>query len=92
MYAQGQVLKMLPCVSSGCTPADAAMTPMHCAPVPAFLEEQAAAAKGEDAIAAAVTAAVKLEELQSVKEEQAAEDTSLFPLEVVPSGVVQIGS
>ena len=82
------------------TPAAAPKTPLPCAAVPSFAEEQHEPAKAEGAVAAAVASAVELEELQSVKEEQldlslveqAADSISLFPLEVVSSGVVQIDS
>ena len=82
------------------TPAAAPMTPMPVHQRTLAPAADAEVIKGEAAVAAAVAEAVEVEELQSVKEEQldlsmmeqAADDISLFPVEVVSAGVVQIDS
>ena len=83
------------------TPVAAAMTPM--APVPVALPQSVGPRQetvDKEAVDNAVSSALQLEELQSVKEEdldqstleQAAAELTLFPIEVVAAGVVEIES
>lgn len=82
------------------TPRLAATMPVLSQPAAPSSHAQVAAAAGEIAVDAAVGAALELEELQSVKEEQldlqtleeAADRLTLFPVELVSAGVIEIES
>ena len=82
------------------TPRLAATMPVLSQPAAPSSHAQVVAAAGEIAVDAAVGAALELEELQSVKEEQldlqtleeAADRLTLFPVELVSAGVIEIES
>jgi hypothetical protein len=82
------------------TPAIAARTPVQQMTTMQVAFKTDEPVRDAEAVTQAVAAAVELEELQSVKEEQldvqvleqAADGISLFPLEVVSAGVVEIDS
>ena len=82
------------------TPMHAAKTPLGPVAVEEAPNETAPAPASDQVLKDAVTAAVEAEELQSVKDEEldnsilenAAENLTLFPVELVSAGVVQIES
>ena len=80
------------------TPTCAARTPLGPTAVTVAVSHQPAQTQGMDAVTEAVQAAVAMEEQQSVKEEEldsslvesAADKLTLFPVELVAAGVVEI--
>ena len=82
------------------TPTCAARTPLGPTAVTVAVSHQPAQTQGMDAVTEAVQAAVAMEEQQSVKEkdldsslvESAADKLTLFPVELVAAGVVEIES
>ena len=82
------------------TPTCAARTPLGPTAVTVAVSHQPAQTQGMDAVTEAVQAAVAMEEQQSVKEEDldsslvesAADKLTLFPVELVAAGVVEIES